>query len=141
MFDLKKLDELKEKLMAAGSFADVMDFFFDHCGENLDFMALGKRVKSPLLTAVIQRVGEELLGTRVRVTGTAFILLKKQRFIHGTGHINGRMIAFFFFKDIDMGLLGCHIGDMSKFVRFTSYTIQGGEDPMILSLPTSRLTH
>lgn len=140
MVDLEKLDELQNKLTTAESFADVMDYFFDHFGENPEFMTLGKRVKSPLMSAVVQRVGQELLGRGVRVTGKHFVLLKKQGFIHGTAHLNGRLAVLFFFKGLDMGMLVCQVGDESKFARFTSYMIKNDE-PLTFAPTSSRLIH
>jgi hypothetical protein len=140
MFDFKKLDELKAELTTAESFADVMEFFFDHLGENPEFTALGKQVKSPFMTAVVQRVAEELLGPGVRVTGKRFVLLKKQRFLHGTVQFDGRLVVLFFFKDIDMGMLCCQIGAESRFARFTGYVMES-DDPPVLSPTSSKLVH
>ncbi|HEX9736792.1 MAG TPA: hypothetical protein VGG06_32910 [Thermoanaerobaculia bacterium] len=140
MVDLKKLDELRDKLATAESFGDVMDYFLDHFGENPEFMALGKRVKSPLMNAVVQRVAEELLGPGARVTGKHFVLLKKQRFIHGAPLLDGRISVLIFFRDIDMGMLAFSIGEETKFVRFTSYTVKGKE-PLAFSPTPSKLIH
>jgi hypothetical protein len=140
MFDLKQLDELKNRLTAAGSFADVMEYFFDHFGENPEFTALGKQVKSPFMNAVVQRLGEQFLGPGVRVTGKRFVLLKKQRFLHGAVQFDGRLAVLFFFKDIDMGLLCCQIGAESRFARFTGYVVPS-EDPPVLSPTSSKLVH
>ena len=76
----------------------------------------------------------------VRVTGKTLLLLKKQRFIHGTAHLNDRMAVLFFFKEIDMGMLVCTVGAESKFVRFTSYMVKADE-PLSFSPTTSKLIH
>lgn len=140
MFDLKKLDELQERLTTAERFADVMDFFFDEFGENPEFTALGKRAKSPFMNAVVQRLAEEFLGPGTRVTGKNFVLLKKQRFLHGSTRFNGHMVVLFYFKKIDMGLLCCQVGGESRFARFTGLAIEPGETP-VLSPTSSKLIH
>ena len=140
MVDFEKLDELKERLTTAERFGDVMDFFFDHFGENPGFMALGKRVKSPFMNAVLERVAKELMGPSVRVTRKRLVLLKKQRFLHGAAHFDGHLTVLFFFRDIDTGMLCCQVGPESRMVRFTGKMIKADE-PLALSTSTSRLVH
>jgi len=127
MVDLSKLDELKKMIMIAEDFAEPWDFFLDHFGGNRDFMALGKNVRSPMLTELFKRVAKEFCDGEVQVTRKMFKQLKKQRFVHGAATLGNQMATVMFFQDIDMGMLSFTAGGETMMIRFTSYQVKGDE--------------
>jgi hypothetical protein len=120
--DLTLLATLKDKLIHAKEFSDVMNYFFDHFGEDPDFIALGERTESPFLVAVLEQVGEQMFGRSVQLTNLLMTRLPEHQFIHGGFIINGRLANLIYFEDIHKGLMAV-VASVSpgetKFVRFT----------------------
>jgi hypothetical protein len=120
--NLHMLPLLKKKLVQATEFNKVFHYFFDHFGENREFMALGEAYQSREFESLIGHIAGQLLGTRVVLMQLLLIHLPKQQFVHGTAQINGRLASFFYFEDIKVGmmaLLGPHPDAETKFTRFS----------------------
>jgi hypothetical protein len=132
--NLEKLSILKEKLMIAEDFKEPWKYFFDHFGENPQFLSLGKQAKNTMLKAVLSQVGQQLLQRdHVAVNHLLLTELKTQRFIHGACFIEGRVVTLFFFKDIDMGLLAMAQGGAEiALARFTSMEVKTNKDVFLV---------
>ena len=133
-----RLEELKEKLMTAEEIGDIWDFFFDHFGENPEFMALGKRRKSPLLHGILVRLGKELFGDKGKLTGLQLVVLRPQRFAHGSCSLGGFPATVLYFADIGLG--SAAVTDprtgRTHFIRFTKMGVKrAGEDGGEASMP------
>ena len=129
---MKKLDELKDKLMTAEEIGDIWDFFFDHFGGDPEFMALGKRRKSPLLQTILAQLGRELYGAEGQLTGLQLVVLRKQRFAHGSCNLGGHPATVLYFADIGLGSAAVtNPGTgMTHFIRFTKMGVKpAGEGP------------
>src|SRR6516165_545874 len=81
--DLSLLETLKEKLADATDFTDVWNYFFDHFGEDLEFIDAGDRAAHPFLSAIIAQIGIELFGRKVRVEDLLLTHLPDHAFYHG----------------------------------------------------------
>ncbi len=134
---LKKLDELKEKLMVAEEIGDIWDFFFDHFGEDPEFMALGKRRKSPLLRTILAKLGRELHGDDGKLTGLQLVVLRSQRFAHGSCFLGSHPATVLYFADIGLG--SAAVTDprtsMTHFIRFTKMGIKPAGEGIEASMP------
>jgi hypothetical protein len=135
--NLKKLSTLKDKLMEAKDFREPWNYFFDHFGDDPEFMMkAGKRADDTVLKQVIAHVGQELFNTpKVSVTNMLLTEIPKYHFIHGGCFIQGRMATLIFFDDIDMGLLAVSMGGHeTMFARFSSIIMEGkhGEDVFVV---------
>lgn len=120
--DLSLLDTLKDKLVHAEKFSDVLNYFFDHFGDDPAFIALGERTTDAFIEAVLQMVGKQLFGGNVRLTNVLLTRLPEKQFLHGACTINGQLGNIFYFDDIQVGLLSVVMllpSNETKMVRFT----------------------
>lgn len=102
--DQPSLQKLKDLLMTAKKLADPWEYFFDHFGESREFHALGKKAgKAPILRAMLDRVGHELFGDKGKVGKLYLCSIPKEKFVHGSCSLGGRMGTLFYFTDIKMG--------------------------------------
>ena len=121
MFE-EHLIELKRILPVEDDFSNIYKYFLDHMGEDAEFMKLGKFYKNPDLKKIIQMIGKSFIGEEAVVTRILLRLLQEQHFIHGMCQVNDEMMAFFMFKDINMGMASMRgSGAMVHFVRFTTF--------------------
>jgi hypothetical protein len=120
--NLSQLETLKEKLIHAREFSDVVNYFFDHFGEDPAFIALGERAESPFLEAMLETVGQELFGKKVQAGNLLLTRLPEQGFIHGGGTLEGKLANVLYFEDIQMGVLTVVMSmqpNDTKLIRFT----------------------
>jgi hypothetical protein len=120
--DLSLLATLKDKLANATDFGDVWTYFFDHFGEDREFIDQGDRADHPFLEAIIAQIGEELFGCKVAVENLLLTRLPDHDFYHGGFTFAGRMGNVIYFDDVQTGLLAVLMAGGSsetKMVRFT----------------------
>jgi hypothetical protein len=120
--DLSLLTTLKDKIAGATDFTDVWNYFFDHFGEDREFIDAGERTEHPFLTALIAQIGEELFGRKVAVVDVLLINVPSHSFYHGGFMIGGRVGNVLYFDDVQTGLLAVLMSSASnetKFVRFS----------------------
>jgi hypothetical protein len=103
---IKRLEELKVKLVTATDFFEVFNYFFDHFGENEDFMDRGVRKHNDYIQQVLVASAQQVLKTSKVVTHhPLMIYVKEQRFYHGAIWFNQILANFFYFEDINAGLM------------------------------------
>ena len=120
--DLSLLETLKEKLLHATDFNEVSTFFFDHFGDNPDFIALGERVEDDFLESVLLQVGTQLFAGPIVLERLLLTRLAEHGFIHGGFTLNGRLGNVIYFEDVRVGLIAVVLSvspSETKLVRFT----------------------
>ena len=106
--DLALLATLKDKLVHATNFSDVMVYFFDHFGEDGEFMALGETGRVLFLESVLAEVAKQLFkdsGLSSLSIDFRLVRLPERHFVHGALTMGGRPANLISFEDIHMGLL------------------------------------
>lgn len=123
--DLALLATLKDKLVQATNFSDVMVYFFDHFGEDSDFMELGATGRVPFLESILAEVAKQLFkesGLTSLSIDFRLVRLPEQSFVHGGMTMGGRPANLIYFEDIHVGLLAV-IWSLqppeTKYIRFT----------------------
>ena len=123
--DLSRLDTLKTLIVEAKEFAEPFNYFFDHFGEQRDFMREGERTQNSLLDEILKRLGENLYGEGAPYVPGILTEIKDYHFFHGNCFVAGRLGVVIFFSDLDMGLLSiAEPGKGALMMRFTSYLVE-----------------
>ncbi len=118
--DLSLLATLKEKLLTAKRFNEVLDYFLTNFGEKPEFIALGERIEDPFLEAVVQQVAEQLFKKSATITGLLLSRLAEQQFVHGACFVETSMCNVLYFEDARAGLLAvAKLGGQTHYVRFS----------------------
>ncbi len=119
--DLEMLAVLKDKLVHAAQFADVINYFFDQFGQDAEFIGLGDATRHPFLESVLAEVGRQMFGNQVAIMDMLLTRLSEQHFIHGGGVLNGRVATLLYFEDIAVGLVAVASPSSkeTKLARFT----------------------
>jgi len=125
---VKNLNALKLKLISEPDFMVTMEYFFDHFAENDEFMKLGGPLpdRNHRIFEVVPRTGAELLTTygvklgNIAIGGLRPIYVAEEQFIHGSLMLERYLIVFFYFEDLDVGLLCADTADgMTRLARLT----------------------
>ncbi|MBO0726816.1 MAG: hypothetical protein J2P52_14525, partial [Blastocatellia bacterium] len=84
--DLKKLEDLKEKMQIEEDFGAIWKFFFDHFGEDPEFMMMGERADETMrlfLEPILENICEQLVNREVMAAQFILTELPDQKFYHG----------------------------------------------------------
>jgi len=122
------------KLVAEDDFHAIYTYFFDHLGENLEFMKMGQQKRNKRLEQALALAAQSALGTKTVVMQNLFFInLPKKRFTHGGGMMNKHLANYIYFDDIDVGMLTLAPfpparGD-TKMVRLSLHQVGGKPKP------------
>jgi len=107
----------------ARDFSEPWEYFYDHFGENQEFIELGTRADHSYLEKIIEGVAGKLLKQKVKVTDFLLTEIEEYQFFHGACFIRGRPTNVFFFADIGLGALCILMSPRTSQVMFTRFTV------------------
>ncbi len=105
--DLQKLEELKEKTQTEEDFGAIWKFFFDHFGENPEFMALGQHADQTMqsyLEPILESICKQAVNREVMVAQFLLTEVPETEFYHGPCLTDAGIAVVFYFDDVKMGM-------------------------------------
>jgi hypothetical protein len=127
----RKLTELKMRLISATDFYAVFNYFFDHFGENEEFIDKSiPRHNSKLQHVLIASVEPVLQQRTILARKVMMFYVPHEKFYHGAAIFNGVLTNFFYFQEIDAGLIALSLDAMTGktvIIRFSFQMV--GEPP------------
>lgn len=114
----RELSALRETLVTESDFARTIGDFFDMT-ERSPLIVLSRPARFPVLEQTIGRVAAAALGLDPsREQWGSLFLLRYEQLIHGGIELAGRMGTFFYFEDLETGLLSIPGGAATQLARF-----------------------
>jgi hypothetical protein len=143
--DLRKLEDLKEKMQVEEDFGTIWKFFFDHFGENPEFMTLGSRADETMrlfLEPILEGICKQLVNRDVMAAQFILTELPDQKFYHGPCLTDAGIAVVFYFEDLKMGMFSLTPGLGSGLVHYGRFstTPAPGKDSFLLQ-STSKTSH
>ena len=132
--DLRLLSNLKYKLITSQDLGEIWEYFWDHFGEDRHFMVLGRNTRHEFLEKVLKRVGRKIFGKRARLTHVMFVRLSKQRFIHGTCRLNGKLSSVMYFEDIRVGCVAVVTSDIKSETQLARFSARSSPKRVTFSI-------
>ncbi|HEU0178129.1 MAG TPA: hypothetical protein VFV58_28030 [Blastocatellia bacterium] len=123
--DLRKLEDLKEKMQVEEDFGAIWKFFFDHFGENPEFMALGARADETMhlfLEPILENICKQLVNREVMAAQFILTELPDQKFYHGPCLTDAGIAVVFYFEDLKMGMFSLTPGLGSGLVHYGRFS-------------------
>lgn len=119
---------LKNEILDATVFQELVDFFLDEYGENSRFLEHGKIASkaSGLVEALKLAAGRVFPNEPTKVSNLMLTKLSKHHFIHGYVQVNNRSTIFFAFEDMGMGIAA--IAEESGETHYMRITICKADD-------------
>jgi hypothetical protein len=105
--DVQKLEELKQKMQGEEDFAAIWKFFFDHFGENPEFIALGQRAddaKQMFLEPILESLCKQVVKKDVTIAQFILSEIPEKRFCHGPCLTDAGIVVVLYFEDLKMGM-------------------------------------
>jgi len=121
---MEHLDTLKTKMTVSDNFMETFNFFFDHFGENPDFIQKSNPIENEMLMQATKIIAKQILGEeQIRLSNFMLLGLPDFHFFHGFGFVNRYMITIFYFDDICTGMAAFALfppgNSETKISRFT----------------------
>jgi hypothetical protein len=121
---LRRLPALKMKVTTGTNFAAIYNYFFDHFGENPEFMRLGEPSEQPLLEQILTHMANTVYKTQVSLVHSRFVHLPDQKFIHGSCLLKEGVVTFFYFEDLDAGMAALASPGRSVETRLVRFSVK-----------------
>ncbi len=123
--DLRKLEDLKEMMQVEEDFAAIWKFFFDHFGENPEFVALGAQAGDAMrlfLEPILESICKQLVNREVMATQFILTEFPDQKFYHGPCLTDVGIAVVFYFDDLKMGMFSLTPGLGSGLVHYGRFS-------------------
>jgi hypothetical protein len=121
--DLTQLQELQEKLMRETDLSSVWEYYMDNFADLPELVEMSQRKSNKFLEALIPQVCSQIFGRKVKVTNLLLVTLAEHYFYHAPFFADGRIGAFIYFEDINMGMLAVSAHNpstgLTMFSRFS----------------------
>ena len=126
----RKIDKLRKDTVEADSFSDPFNYFFDINEDYPDYMTDGKKKIDDNISQLIGEILSSVLGKDgfLFLERPMMFTLEKHSLVHGTFMHKGKMIVFYFFKDINVGIMAVQMGGETKFARISAMLLGGDGD-------------
>jgi hypothetical protein len=128
--DLAKLEGLKELTGSSKRFLDIWNYFFDHFGENAEFMSLGVSATNEHIERALKMVATKIFNAEALILDFRLVHLPEHQFYHGSCIVNDHMGVLFYFVDLHLGmfLLSTPKGP-NQMARFSARPLLPGTIP------------
>ena len=123
--DLRKLEDLKEKMQVEEDFGAIWKFFFDNFGENPEFMALGAQADEEMrqfLEPILESICKQLVNREVMAAQFILTVFPDQKFYHGPCLTDAGIAVVFYFDDLKMGMFSLTPGLGSGLVHYGRFS-------------------
>ncbi len=127
---LENLPTLKMKLIAEDSLDRIWEYFSEHFDSNETFMTLGRTVppRDTALPDLVEAIGVMALreeGEDAMGPALCRVLKVSEDFSHGVSLLQGHLMRFFYFNDVEVGMVFVHLtGGEYRLARLTGRTIR-----------------
>jgi hypothetical protein len=105
--DWQKLEDLKQKMQIEEDFGEIWKFFFDHFGENPEFMAFGRRADEDMhsfLEPILENICKHVVNREVMAAHFILTEISGRNFYHGPCVTDAGLAVVFYFDDLKMGM-------------------------------------
>lgn len=96
---------LQERTLHPTDYEQAVHYFLEEFAGDEQFVRASDRETMPHLIAVLNKVASNALGQNVELQGALVSFLREHRFVHGNAQVDGRILLFFYFQDVDTGVL------------------------------------
>lgn len=125
-----KFEILKQKMKEESDLQNIYNYFFDHFGENSEFIGNGEPAAKEHVDILIEMLGQtgQKLFQKQDIAMMMLMFIKDIDFpiIHGSCFMEGSMCMIIYLPDEHQGLLGITKGQRLEIVRITGTPIQEG---------------
>jgi hypothetical protein len=99
------LGTLRERVLHPTDYELALNYFLEEFAGDETFVKSSERKPMPHLVAILGHAVSKTLGQTVELEGALVSYLREHRFVHGNAQAKGRIVIFFYFEEVDAGIL------------------------------------
>jgi hypothetical protein len=99
------LEVLQQKLEQGKGYEQALYYFLDEFAGDARFVQQCEQEEALHLLAALGHVATTALGKGASIEQSRVFRLPQFRFIHGNAAVSGRIVLFFYFEEVDTGLM------------------------------------
>jgi hypothetical protein len=99
------LELLRQKLEHATDYELALTYFLEEFAGDAKFVLQSDEEQAPHLLAVLQHTAGKLLGSPPEIAASRVLRLARFKFTHGNAVVAGRVLLFFYFEELNLGLM------------------------------------
>jgi len=99
------LAELQKRMLHPQDFEKAVHYFLEVFAGDKAFVTASDPDSMPHLIAVLSKVASKAIGRELELQNALVSNLRAHRFIHGNAQADGRIVLFFYFEEIDTGMM------------------------------------
>lgn len=99
------LGVLRTRMLHPTEYESAVYYFLEEFAGDPAFVTASDREQKPQLVAVLSEVVSKAVGRSVKLDGALVSYLREHRFVHGNAQADGRIILFFYFEEVDTGMV------------------------------------
>lgn len=96
---------LRERMLHPTDYEQAVSYFLEEFAGDREFIRASDPEPMPPLVAVLGHLAAQAIGQRVELEGALVSYLREHRFVHGNAQADGRVVLFFYFQDVDTGMM------------------------------------
>jgi hypothetical protein len=101
----RHLGALREKMLHPKDYEAAVYYFLQEFAGDKDFVRASDPEKMPHLVAVLGNIISKALGKSTKLNNVLVSYLRAHRFVHGNAQAGERIVLFFYFEEIDTGMV------------------------------------
>ncbi len=136
-----KISQLKDLLKHEDNFQSIMDYYFDHIGNNAVLGQVSEQLSShPTIPLMLKKAGESLLErikpgkTAMEIGWLGIMKVNNSFFYHGFLQMGDGLGGYFFYEDINSGMLSMSgLGEKVWYTKIKAipFPVQEPSDPSL----------
>jgi hypothetical protein len=102
---VKHLGILRERMLHPTDYEKAVSYFLEEFAGDKVFVQASDPEQMPHLLAVLGKVVAKAVGDTVKIEGALVSYLRAHKFVHGNARAGGRIVLFFYFEEVDTGMV------------------------------------
>jgi hypothetical protein len=99
------LGVLRERMLHPSDYEKAVHYFPEEFAGDEKFVRASDCEQMPHVVAVLTNVVSGAIGRQLALEGVLVSYLREHRFVHGNARADGRIVLFFYFEDVDTGMV------------------------------------
>ena len=96
---------LRDRMLHPTDYELAVNYFLEEFAGDATFVKASERKPMPHLVALLGHVVSQTIGSPVELEGALVSYLREHRFVHGNAQAKGRIVIFFYFEEVDAGIV------------------------------------
>lgn len=96
---------LRERILHPTDYETAVNYFLEEFAGDKTFIRASDPEQMPQLVAIMGQIVSKAVGRPLELEGALVSHLREHQFVHGNARADGRIVLFFYFSEVDTGMV------------------------------------